>query len=248
MKVLVILGSLRKKNTYQWAQSFEAMHKAHLKDCEYEYIFLKEQHLELCRGCFLCLSNGEDLCPLNDDLHSIREKMEAADVIILASPNYVMNVNWLTKNFIDRMAYNLHRPRFFDKRFILLVTSGNFMGAKKAMAALSSLVSGGEVVGKLMVYTAPELSQQKRQRIKMRFTKTSQKIIRNLDKPFTHKVTFGYLMWFSSFKASQESARLSLPADYAYYKDKSYFTDIPLSYLQQSTVKIMSGLMKRVIG
>ena len=245
MKVLVILGSLRKKNTYHAVQAFESLHKQHRDDCEYEYLFLHEQNLELCRGCFLCLSKGEAFCPLDDNLQEIIHKMESADVIILASPNYVMNVNWLTKNFIDRTAYCLHRPRFFDTRFILLVTSGNFMGAKKARAALSALVSGGKIVGRLMLYTAPELSQKKKLRQEKKFRQTSIKIIKELDKPYTHKASMATLMWFSPFKATQEASKDSLPADYAYYEDKDYFTDTQLSGWQKGTVRIVSSLIRR---
>ena len=95
-------------------------------------------------------------------LSYVIKKIESADSIILAGPNYSMNVNWLTKNLIDRFAYNLHRPMFFNKRFVLFITSGNYMGTKQALKALSVLPSGGKIIGELVFYTAPELSDKKR--------------------------------------------------------------------------------------
>jgi multimeric flavodoxin WrbA len=43
-----------------------------LGDVEFSYLFLKDAHLELCLGCWQCLSWGEERCPLKDD----REKIE----------------------------------------------------------------------------------------------------------------------------------------------------------------------------
>lgn len=245
MKVLVLLGSLRKKNTYNAVKLFESIHLEKDPLCDYEYLSLKDHDLKLCRGCFLCLSKGETYCPLKDNLQEIVDKMNEADVIILASPNYVMNVNWLTKNFIDRMAYSLHRPMFFDKRFVLIVTSGNFMGAKQAVKALSALVSGGKIVGKLMLFTAPELSEKKKEKQMKKFRKDSHDIVMKLRDPYQHKADFGNVMWFSAFKASHDISKKTLPADYEYYKDKEYFIDVPLKASQKRLIRFTTSLMRR---
>lgn len=113
MKILVIIGSLRKANTYHTVQEVEQVHKK-IADCEYEYIFLQDINFGLCKGCFTCISKGEEQCPLKDDRDWIIRKIEASDGVILASPNYVANVSWLMKNYIDRFAYICHRPKYFN--------------------------------------------------------------------------------------------------------------------------------------
>jgi len=93
-------------------------------DLEYEYIALADLDLHICRGCRICFDKGEDKCPLKDDLLVLRDKLLEADGIILGSPVYVEDVNSIMKNWIDRMAFNCHRPAFFEKTAIIISTSG----------------------------------------------------------------------------------------------------------------------------
>jgi multimeric flavodoxin WrbA len=123
MKVLVIMGSPKKKgNTYQLTRKVEESMKE-LGDVEFEYVFLKDKDLKPCLGCGVCFDKGEELCPLKDDRVLLEKKMQKADGVIFTSPNYVFNVSGLMKNFIDRFAYVCHRPRFF-KNAMVLTTSG----------------------------------------------------------------------------------------------------------------------------
>ena len=93
MKILAIISSPRRKNTYNTIRTIEELHKQRY-DCEYEYLFLSQVDLQNCVGCHLCLTKGEEFCPLKDDMVMIRSKIESADGVILASPNHTMNVNW----------------------------------------------------------------------------------------------------------------------------------------------------------
>jgi multimeric flavodoxin WrbA len=87
-------------------------------------INLAHKDIRPCRGCRLCFDRGEGSCPLRDDLAQIREAIESHEVTVFASPVYVEDVNGVMKNFIDRMAYNCHRPRFFSRGAFMLTTSG----------------------------------------------------------------------------------------------------------------------------
>ncbi len=248
MKILAIIGSLRKKNTYNVIKKIEEYHKAYTKECEYEYLFLKDMDFQHCKGCFLCISKGECFCPLNDNRDIIIQKIESADCIILASPNYSMNVNWLTKNMIDRFAYNLHRPMYFNKRFFLLITTGNFMGAKQAMKALSVLPSGGKIVGKLIIDTAPEMSIKKRQKQEKKIINKSKQFFKIVDKNYSHSPPFGNLFWFAAFKATGEAFKETLPADYEYYKNKDYFIDVKLTIIKKVLIKSFTKIYKFMIN
>ncbi|GAJ06215.1 unnamed protein product, partial [marine sediment metagenome] len=67
MKVLVIVGSSRVKgNTYKATKQLEEKIKK-LGEVEFNYLFLKEANLKPCRGCFTCVTRGEQLCPIKDD-------------------------------------------------------------------------------------------------------------------------------------------------------------------------------------
>jgi len=247
MKILAIISSLRKKNTYEAVKKFEEAHKNYGVDCEYEYLFIKDMNLKQCTGCFLCISKGEAYCPLKDDRDFLIQKIESADCVILACPNYSMNVNWLTKNLIDRFAYNLHRPMYLNKRFVLLMTSGNYMGTRQALKALSVLPSGGKIIGRLVLYTAPELSEKRKLKQERKFSNKSDHIFRNLDKAYKHKPIFTYLIWFASFKALHDMHKKTLPADYEFYKDKEYFTETKLTRVQKFIIKGFTRLFKSIL-
>lgn len=123
MKILVIIGSPRKGNTYRAAQRVEDVMRS-LGDVEFEYLMLRDVKLEPCRGCHACFEWGEERCPVRDDAPAVGEKMHDADGVIFASPVYGLAATALMKNFIDRFSYTFHRPRFFDKKALLLATAG----------------------------------------------------------------------------------------------------------------------------
>lgn len=241
MKVVVIMGSLRKKNTYQTVQKIEE----NLKDtCDFDYVFLNEVNLQNCVGCHLCISHGEDKCQLKDDRDSIIEKIESADGVILASPNYVMNVSWLMKNYIDRFAYTLHRPKYFNQNFMLVITSGSKVGSKKALKALSVIVSGGKVTSKLIALFTPGMRQKKIDKQDRRIEKMAYKFGKSLANKQGHRPPLNYLCWFSVFKGMAYNKRKDLIADYEYYRDKTYFTDVKLNVFQRGLVKFMTSIVK----
>jgi multimeric flavodoxin WrbA len=165
-KILVILGSHRKGNTFQ---ACEELHGHIEKDMpvEFEYLWLKDSNLLPCKGCFGCICNGEGTCPNHDDAPAIERKMLEADCVIFALPVFVMNVSGLMKNFMDRFGYFGHRPRFFDKKAILLVTTGGG-GLNSVMKYMNMIVSvwGFEVVGKAGLIAPPDLKTQNPSRLK----------------------------------------------------------------------------------
>jgi hypothetical protein len=50
--------------------------------------------------------------------------MIEADAYVFASPVYVEDINGVMKNWMDRMAFNSHRPALYGKNVYLLTTSG----------------------------------------------------------------------------------------------------------------------------
>jgi multimeric flavodoxin WrbA len=153
MKILVIMGSPHKGNTYAAAKKIEEAMRQR-SDMEFEYLMLAEANLSPCRGCFVCFLKGEGFCPIDDDASVIGEKLENADGVIFASPVFGMNVTGLMKTFIDRFSYVFHRPRFFSKKALLLSTTGA-LGQKDVLKYLGMVVGiwGFEVAASVGLIT-----------------------------------------------------------------------------------------------
>jgi multimeric flavodoxin WrbA len=248
MKILAIISSPRKKTTYKAIKTIESIHKENC-DCEYEYLFLHKVDLKGCIGCHLCLTKGEEFCPLKDDRDTIINKIESADGVILASPNHTMNVNWRMKNFIDRYSYLMHRPRYFNQRFMILITSGSYRGIKEATKALALIASGGKVISKIGVTNSPGMNNKKRKKQTKKLQKEAIKFINNMNKQFVYKPSFGELIWFSIFKALSKEAEKESPADFEYYSEKKYFVKLDLSNGQRFTLKmfeVLFGFLNRI--
>jgi len=125
MKYVVINGSPRRKNTCRIIKQV----KSNL-DGEFEEIHLAREKIPFCTGCLSCIVNGEEYCPHFDKIHPILEKIRDSDGIIVGSPVYAMNVSGLLKNFFDHTAYLYHRPEFFTKKALVVVSTAG-AGHKK---------------------------------------------------------------------------------------------------------------------
>ncbi len=155
MKVLAVIGSPRKGDTLKAVKKFEEKLSS-LGHIEFNYIFLKDLNLKPCRGCFVCLEKGEEFCPQReDDRDQIVNAMLEADGVIFATPNYSLQVTALMKNFLDRLCYVFHRPRFFHKAFIPIVTQGVY-GGKDIVKYLETVGDfWGYIVCRGICITAP---------------------------------------------------------------------------------------------
>lgn len=104
---------------------------AHRDDIEYCDIRLADLNLPFCRGCYICFYKGEDHCPFQAVVQPILHALAEADCLIITSPVYSMHVTGLIKNFLDLTSYHFHRPRFFDKK-ALVVCSTQGGGVRQA--------------------------------------------------------------------------------------------------------------------
>ena len=106
MKILTVVGSPRENaNTHFLSQKFgEGAAKV---GAEVEEIFLQKYSIAGCRHCFGCLKDGT--CKIKDDYAEIKEKLLAADGILLASPVYCCSVTAQMKSFMDR-SYSFGFP------------------------------------------------------------------------------------------------------------------------------------------
>ena len=122
MKITVIHGQSHKGSTYHLAHSL-----AEKLGGEITEFFLPKDFNEFCVGCTSCFADSETKCPHLRKLSPITKAMDEADVIILASPVYVMHSSGAMKNFLDHYGYRfmVHRPeeKMFKKQAVCISTA-----------------------------------------------------------------------------------------------------------------------------
>jgi len=103
-KIVGISGSPKTKgNVGTFLESM--LNMASERGLETETINLSKMNIQNCTHCNYCLSKQRvgKYCSLQDDAQAIFEKLQRADVIILASPVYFMRTSGMMASFIDRL-------------------------------------------------------------------------------------------------------------------------------------------------
>ena len=241
MKVTAFVGSARKKHTYKATEQL-MYNLQSFGDVECEIVSLSDFHIEVCKGCLLCLNKGEELCPLKDDRDMLIDKMNNSDGIIFASPNYSFNVSGLMKVFLDRLGFIFHRPRFFGKACTSIVVQGFYRGSKITNyfnfigKALGFNIVKGCCLNSLEPMTEKE--QKKTDRI---IEKQSKKFYSTLIKKEYPNPTLFQLM---IFRMARTSIKLLLDEswrDYTYYKNNGWFGSNYYYPAQLNPIKKLAG-------
>jgi len=224
VKILAVIGSPRGKgNTYRVVKAVEEKMKS-LGGVTFDYLLLKDADLRPCRGCYVCLAKGENKCPLADGRADIERRMLAADGVIFACPVFGLNVPWIMANFIDRFAYSMHRPRFFNQFALLVVTTG-FSGRKETLGTLSALKwTGFSIVGSVAAVMEPAgLRKRTWEAAKKKAERAAAKFYRAVEKQRHPAPSLGRVI---GFRAQQVSFSLNVkaaPADYKYFEEHGWF-------------------------
>ena len=117
MKILIISGSPRKGgNTELLAEAFA---KGAAEHHHVEIVSVRDYKVNPCLGCNACFkTNG--ICAQKDDMSPIYEKMNQADMLVIASPVYFYGISAQLKAVIDRL-HNPIRDSFHIKKMALLL-------------------------------------------------------------------------------------------------------------------------------
>jgi multimeric flavodoxin WrbA len=253
MRVLAIIGSPRKGNTYRFVQRIEEALKTH-GQAQFDYLLLKDAKLGFCRGCFACLAYGEERCPLKDDRAQIVKDMLASNGVIFASPVYAMNMTALMKNLLDRTAYTLHRPRFFEQRALIACTTGA-LGLKETISRLAVVKYAGfsMVKGVGVVSANPPLSPRAERRIAGAAAAAAQRFHRALTRP-RPSADLGTLVAFRAQQAAFGLLKDTAPGDYQYFRERGwlnpkcrYYVDVPISFFKAQIASVVGRLVRRSI-
>jgi len=135
VKVLAIVGSPRKENTYKLVEAVvETVAKR--KNVETELVHLAEFDIKHCSGCSeICEKTGE--CNIKDDMQKLYPKLKTAEVLIMGTPTYYWNVTGLVKDFIDR-TNPLYHTESLKGKMGAAVAVAEEDGQELALSAISS--------------------------------------------------------------------------------------------------------------
>lgn len=117
--VLIVSGSPRKGGNSDLLCD-EFMKGAQESGNQVEKIFLRSKKVAPCNACYFCKQSGGQ-CAIKDDMGEILDKMQDADVIVMASPVYFYSIDAQMKAVIDRaVARWTNIP---DKEFYYIMTA-----------------------------------------------------------------------------------------------------------------------------
>ena len=125
MEITILHGVKHKGSTYNISKQITE----HLSDenTVVNEFFAQNDMPHFCIGCMNCVLKGEDKCPHYENVSKIVSAMERADIIIVDSPTYVMEMTGQLKALFDHFAYMyiVHRPNMtmFNKIGIVVSTA-----------------------------------------------------------------------------------------------------------------------------
>lgn len=100
MKNILILSASPRKNGNSDILCHQFMKGAEDAGNQVELISLYDKNIGFCRVCYACFKTGK--CVTKDDMEEILDKIQAADVLVVATPTYFLTMNGKLKNTIDR--------------------------------------------------------------------------------------------------------------------------------------------------
>lgn len=223
------------------------MHIKSNLDGEFDEINLIKQKIPVCTGCHKCLIESEAKCPHFELVNPIVEKIKESDGLIITSPVYAMNVSGLLKNFIDHTSYLYHRPPFFDKKALVVVSTAG-AGHKKVATYIDETLRhwGFNKVYKIAVACGGKEHLETKD-----IDKTAEKFRRDIESEKLHNPKFMDLIFYNAWKA------MAIRED-AIQPDKEYWHStglvnydfapiVKLNIIKKAFSKLIFFILKRII-
>ncbi len=99
MKKILLLNA-SPKNSGATQEILKLLSQAAPHGVKTELLCFGDWNIGYCRGCKACYQTRE--CVVKDDMAFLVEKLEEADVLVIAAPSYWADVPGIFKSFIDR--------------------------------------------------------------------------------------------------------------------------------------------------
>lgn len=205
MKILIINGSPHKGNTWRLTEKVKEQIATLDNTVKYEEIHLSKLNLPFCTGCSVCFRKGHAFCPHNKYIQPIMDKIEGCDGVIFSVSCFQGAVLALTKNFTDHLAFLLHRPRYFNKKALIISTTGG-VSANTVTQSLANTLAGW---GFNKCYQLPIVAlswndYKPTEKHKKKSYKISKAFYMNLKSKKLHSPKIGVLIPFNLFQAMCE--------------------------------------------
>lgn len=123
MKILLLSASPRKNSKTRTIAA--ALVENLSSDHQVEEFDINTMKIQPCKGCMHC--RNHERCMQQDDMQTLYPKINAADLLIIASPTYCSNMPGPLKTLFDRSVYlfedfstRIPKPRMKGKRAIII--------------------------------------------------------------------------------------------------------------------------------
>lgn len=231
MKILIVHGSPR-KNGFSSTVALSLAKKLveRNQNSEINNIYLIDDNIPYCKGCFTCVEKGIEKCPQSEIVLSYRDKLVESDVIILASPVYISHASGLMKVFSDHFASIAcaHRPEpSMFKKIGVVISTATGAGNKSTIKDLEDITLswGIPVTYKLSYFAKTRLWEDRSEKLDNKIVKDIEKISNKIEHTTNKKRIFlKPKIWFS-YKISLLFVKKfsNVKLDYDYWKNNGWF-------------------------
>lgn len=251
MKIIALIGGSKFGNTTRVVKYFSERLIEKI-GCEVEYVYPADYKIDFCVGCHNCILLGETKCPHHTQYAPIEKKLMEADGVILASPGYMFSVTGVLKNFLDHVAYNCHRPKYFNKKAYVL---GNFTKwqKKSVFTPMENWLSGAgfEVCGKTFVDLLPlPLNNKEMDKKRVTLNKGADIFARRLQSDKSRRLKFGDVVIYHVFSVLSAIAPKVLKADSRFFNEINAYEKTSRWYITANvpgTVNLMGRIMRKMV-
>lgn len=207
-----------------------------------------------CPACLACMTAGEQACPNADNAEPARALMDAADLVVFATPVHSFTLSATMKRFVDHFAYLIHRPRYFGTPAVLVSTAAG-AGHDVALGYLQTAIRrwGFHTVGQLGV-NGPGLQKAPyRAKVDQALDELAASAVRAVEDGGEPTPTTSDLIGFRVARLLVESGRDEGPVDAAYWDergwfDADWFTDAKVPRLPNVLAGFVEGRIRKGIA
>lgn len=158
-----------------------------------------------------------------------------------------MKVSGTLKNFIDHMSYNFHRPKFYDKKALIITTIAGAENTNTAnyIKKVMEYWNVNYVQTIPIAYRSLELSEKNKEKV----IKGAKNFSKELNSHKIHQPKLKSLEMFHLWKNSSKEEGGFSTADFEYWNDESlkkglYYESIPLGVTKKFMAIMFKNLFK----